>query len=120
MNKPLDRAALSVINALANAPVDESFKRGVAMLLHSYDPAQHLEDASRVMSDDDTLSLREDMEEIAKAASAMQKARDELARLSNKWKTDALPLEEIEIASRQVAAELQDAVRATYARRYIP
>ena len=119
MNKPLNRHSLHVIESLARAPIDPVFKRGVAMLLQSSRSMQ-IEDAERVISDADVVARRNWLAEVAHLGARWTSLRDDCAAMLNRFDADASTLANMEEEARQMLQTMQDAIRLSYARQYIP
>ena len=119
MNKPLDRAALHVIESLARAPIDETFKRGVAMLLQSSRSVQ-IEDAERVISDADVVARRNWLAEVAHLGARWTSLRDDCAAMLNRFDADASTLANMEEGAKEMLQTMQDAIRLSFAREYVP
>jgi hypothetical protein len=113
------KSAHSILSRIAADPhIDEGSKRGAAMLLQSLD--DHCDYADRVISDDDVIARREEMEKIADLGARWTKLRDDMAAMLNKFDGDASALGCADPDMQMALAALQRAVRFSFARRYVP
>lgn len=83
-----------------------------------------IDDANRVMSDNDVLARRAQMNRLADLNAEFMKFwtpwKDRAAALANEFEADALLLADMEEAFRLYAGHTQKMIRLHYARRYVP